>query len=157
MQAILIVLGIYLFAAGSYAVYRLTGKRRIKNRIKSVRNSKEVSIEEFFEIRNAKKKRRGCPYYSLSKSVEGVYVVFNKTKNKYYVGQGIDLFNRVNSHFTGKGNGDVYADYKYGDKFTIKMIPLKKSGYKTLNALEKDAIFTYGAYATGYNKTRGNN
>ena len=48
------------------------------------------------------------------------------------------------------------SDYKYGDEFTIKMISLRDSGYNTLNALERDAIETYGAYANGYNKTRGN-
>ena len=38
----------------------------------------------------------------------------------------IYIFDRVNAHFTGKGNGDVYADYKYGDEFIIKMISLEK-------------------------------
>lgn len=156
MRVFLIIVGLYVFTMLVYALYRLTETRRIKNRIKNIKASKEVSVEEFFQVRNAKKGKRGHPYYSLKKKYEGVYVIFNKTKGKYYVGQGIDLFNRVNSHFTGKGNGDVYADYKYGDEFTIKLIPLKKSGYKKLNALEKDTIFTYNAYFTGYNKTRGN-
>ena len=67
-----------------------------------------------------------------------------------------EVLNRVNSHFTGKGNGDVYADYKYGDYFTIKMIALDKSGYTSLNELERNTIMTYDAFASGYNKTRGN-
>ena len=62
----------------------------------------------------------------------------------------------MNMHFTGKGNGDVYADYKYGDEFTIKIIGLKHSGYRSLNALERDTIATFNAYAKGYNKTKGN-
>lgn len=74
----------------------------------------------------------------------------------YYVGQGKKVFQRVNSHFTGHGNGDVYADYKYGDKFTIKMIALDNSGFTTLNKLERNTIATYNAYSKGYNKTRGN-
>lgn len=47
----------------------------------------------------------------------------------YYVGQGKSVFQRVNNHFTSHGNGDVYADYKYGDEFTIKMIALENSGF----------------------------
>ena len=74
----------------------------------------------------------------------------------HYVGQGQQVFRRVNSHFTGRGNGDVYADYKYGDEFTIRMIALSESGFLTLNALECHAIDVYGAYSHGYNKTRGN-
>lgn len=74
----------------------------------------------------------------------------------YYVGQGKKVFQRVNNHFTGHGNGDVYADYKYGDKFTIKMIALENSGFTTLNELERNTIAPYDAYAKGYNKTRGN-
>ena len=38
---------------------------------------------------------------------------------------------------------DIYADYKYGDKFTIRLIPLKDSGFKTLNELEQNFILLY--------------
>ena len=89
-------------------------------------------------------------------NLAGVYILFNSTQNKYYVGQGKEILNRVNAHFTGKGNGDVYADYKYGDKFTIKMIGLKGSGFSSLNDLERNTILTYGSFSSGYNKTRGN-
>ncbi len=74
----------------------------------------------------------------------------------YYVGQGNKVFQRVNNHFTGHGNDDVYADYKYGDEFTIKMIELNRSGFSTLNELERNTILTYDAYTKGYNKTKRN-
>ena len=86
----------------------------------------------------------------------GVYILYNQTKNKYYVGQGKQLLNRVNMHLTGSGNGRVYADYKYGDRFTIQLIPLQGSGYHSLNELERVAISRYEAYSKGYNRTRGN-
>lgn len=63
---------------------------------------------------------------------------------------------RVNAHFTGRGNGDVYADYKYGDPFEISMIALENSGFCTLNELERNVIRRYNAFSNGYNKTRGN-
>ncbi len=66
------------------------------------------------------------------------------------------MFTRVNAHFTGHGNGDVYADYKYGDKFTIKMIDLKKSGFDNINELQRSTIKTYDAFSKGNNRTRGN-
>ena len=54
------------------------------------------------------------------------------------MGQGKAVLDRVNHHFSGRGNGDVYADYKYGDFFTIKMIKLENSGFYTLNELERN-------------------
>ena len=62
----------------------------------------------------------------------------------------------MNQHFTGHGNGDVYADYKYGDSFLIKIVKLSSSGYSDLDALERDLIKKYNAYSAGYNKTSGN-
>ena len=74
----------------------------------------------------------------------------------YYVGQAKKVLQRVTQHFTGHGNGDVYADYKYGDQFSIKTIAFNTSGYDSLDRLEKDTIEAYAAFSKGYNKNRGN-
>lgn len=130
---------------------------RDKRKIRSLAvNSVELTPEEFFELRNKDAFTDKVVPNACGKNFEGVYILYNKTQKKYYVGQGKNVIGRVNSHFTGKGNGDVYADYKYGDEFVIRIIALKHSGYRNLNALERSAINTYDAYASGYNKTRGN-
>lgn len=129
----------------------------IKKKIKELAdNAIEVTPEEFFKIRNSSYGGRGKKHISSQYDFAGVYILYNHTKNMYYVGQGKKVFQRVNNHFTGHGNGDVYADYKYGDEFTIKMIALEDSGFSTLNELERKTIATYDAYSKGYNKTRGN-
>lgn len=129
-------------------------KKRIREQINSLANNTlELTPQEFMEMRN---KKIGGSSYALSRNFAGVYILFNKTKNLYYVGQGQQILNRVNAHFTGHGNGDVYADYKYGDAFTIKMISLENSGCSSLNELERKAIMTFDSVAHGYNKTRGN-
>lgn len=87
----------------------------------------------------------------------GVYIILNCTKSMYYVGQAKRLYFRVNQHFTGYGNGDIYADYKYGDQFRIRLITLRESGYDDLDKLERDMIKQYHANVDGYNKTSGNN
>ena len=92
----------------------------------------------------------------LPKNFAGIYILHNVTKDKYYVGQSKSVLNRVNMYFTGKGNGDVYFDYRLGDQFTIRMISLENSGFSSLNSLGKNAIAKYHAYTRGYNKTRGN-
>ena len=120
------------------------------------KNEIEISVSDFLRMRNQTFGGQGLPQYVKDKQFPGVYILFNKSKNMYYVGQAQYIFDRVNAHFTGKGNGDVYADYKYGDEFTIKMISLEKSGYVSLNELERHTIMAYNAFSKGYNKTRGN-
>ena len=86
----------------------------------------------------------------------GVYILCNQSNGKHYVGQAKRLYYRVNQHFTGKGNPDVYRDYVNGNEFLIKMIKLTESGYSDIDKLEKDKIEEYQAYYRGYNKTIGN-
>ena len=114
--------------------------------IKINNNFNNITPEQFFKLRK-----------TISGDMVGVYVIYNKDRRMYYVGQATRLFFRVNQHFTGHGNGDVYGDYKRGkDRFTIKLIPLVNSGYYDLDLLEKDMIAKYNAYEKGYNKTQGN-
>jgi hypothetical protein len=113
------------------------------------KNGIELTPEEFFKIKSQSSLPRE---YNFA----GVYIIFNESKNMPYVGQGSRVFDRVGKHFSGKGNGDVYADYKHGDKFKIKMISLKDSDCFTLNELERKTIMTFDANNKGYNKTRGN-
>ena len=154
-MVIMLLVCIATVVATFYYTYKK--KEKIKAQIKGLaENTLEMTAEEFFIMRKTSLGGRRSMKYDITQNFAGVYILFNSTKNMYYVGQGKEVLNRVNAHFTGKGNGDVYADYKYGDKFTIKMISLEKSGYATLNELERNTIMAYDAFASGYNKTRGN-
>lgn len=140
-------------------VFKVIIRRRkeLDEKIEALANeSLEMTPSEFLRMRAASFGGRRNPSYALSRNYAGVYILFNQSKDMYYVGQGKQVFNRINAHFTGKGNGDVYADYKYGDYFTIKTISLENSGFSTLNELERYTIMKYNAYYKGYNKTRGN-
>lgn len=154
-MVIMLLVYIAIVVVAFYYTYK--EKEKIKTQIRGLaENTLEMTPEEFFIMRKKSFGGRGRPSYALTLNFAGVYILFNSTKNMYYVGQGKEVLNRINAHFTGKGNGDVYADYKFGDKFTIKIIALEKSGYATLNELERNTIITYDAFASGYNKTRGN-
>lgn len=118
-------------------------------------NSLILTPEQFFKLRNQSSGGQGRAKIANRYNFAGVYILHNETKNQYYVGQAKRILNRVNNHFTGKGNGDVYADYKYGDKWTIRMIALDESPFQTLNELERYTIQAYDAYTKGYNKNRG--
>ncbi len=106
-----------------------------------------VTPEEFL-------KRR---LYDDAGDFTGIYVLHNETNGKYYVGQSVHVLQRVHQHFAGRGNGDVYADWKNGDSFTIQTTRLVDTDYDNLNNLERDAIEAYDAYGSGYNRTSGNN
>ena len=126
----------------------------VKKKIYKLANSSlQFTPQEFMRLRTVRDGRR---YVSSSYDFPGVYILLNRTKNMSYVGQATKVFQRVNQHFQGRANGDVYADYKYGDDFVIKMIALRDSGFASLDKLERQTIQAYNAYYKGYNKTRGN-
>ena len=68
-----------------------------------------------------------------------------------YVGQSVNVCQRVHNHFNGKGKGDVYADIKYGKFAYVRIIPVKQ---KRLNDMETSLIEAFSA-TDSYNKTRG--
>lgn len=72
--------------------------------------------------------------------ITGIFIVHNATKDLYYVGQSAKAIDRAAIQFLGRGNCDVYADYKYGDSFSVRIIPLSESGYESLNELKRAAI-----------------
>ncbi len=119
-------------------------------------NSVEMTPEAFLAMRNASFGGRGNPHYSNRFNFTGIYVLINHTQNMCYVGQATRILDRVAAHFSGRGNGDVYADYRNGNRFTIRAIALANSGFASLDALEKAFIQHYGAYTNGYNRNRGN-
>lgn len=116
-------------------------------RIRALVGGESLGAEEFLAARAALLARG---------DFTGIYVLHNRTQDSYYVGQSTRVVGRVAAHLTGHGNGDVYADYAYGDAFEVSLVSLAGSGYESLDALERDAIRTYGAYERGYNRTRGN-
>ena len=90
-----------------------------------------ASAEEFMSQRKA---------LTQQGEITGIFIVHNATKDLYYVGQSAKAIDRAAIQFLGRGNCDVYADYKYGDSFNVRIIPLSGSGYESLNELKRAAI-----------------
>lgn len=112
-----------------------------------------LTVADFFALKDEVAKKLTN---NNSINMTGVYILYNERDDLYYVGQATRLAQRISMHFSGRGNGDVYADYKYGADFPIKMIPLNTTEFDTLNELERFYISHYDAYENGYNRTRGN-
>ena len=146
--------GVLLYLSAHIVHFRKS-EAKISKKIKRLSEAeKEISVTEFLTLR--KEKQHGNKLYASEHDFAGIYLLHNKTKDMYYVGQGRRVMSRVNNHFTGKGNGDVYADYKYNDEFTIRFLSLENSGLDNLNDLERYAIKAFNACENGYNKNQGN-
>lgn len=85
----------------------------------------------------------------------GAYIFTNLYNGKTYVGQSVNILNRVRTHLNGRGNKLIYDDLKL-DKFTIQFIKLSSTDYKNLDDLERHYIYEMNSYLEGYNKTKGN-
>lgn len=88
-----------------------------------------------------------------------VILVFNRPVKKrnfegyenVYIGQSVNVHQRVHNHFTGHGNGDVYADKKNGKILYVRFV---YSDRYSLNENEIRLIDLYNAQES-YNRTAG--
>lgn len=93
---------------------------------------------------------------TLIDNVPGIYIIHNITDDRYYVGQSVRLLQRLKHHMSGAGNNHIYADYKAGQQFEVRAIPLEGSEFSNLNDMERHYIKLYTANINGYNQTKGN-
>ena len=84
----------------------------------------------------------------------GIYVLFNETKNKYYIGQSKELFARIKKHFEVE---QIATDYMKGDVIKVKILNASEldSDYR-IDHIEKTGIELFDSSNSGYNKTNGN-
>ena len=123
-----------------------SGKKKVKelgdimSRILS--EDEEVLIEEFLEAYDV----RSYNFHSkqndikFMKSIDfaGIYILHNLDKNIYFVGKSGKVFRKINRHFRGYENKEVYKDWKNRNKFTVQIISFESSEYNDINVLEKE-------------------
>lgn len=130
-----LLLGLFFFVDGLFLV--ITASRQQENLLGLRQSLLEddpqiaASAEEFMSQRKA---------LTQQGEITGIFIVHNATKDLYYVGQSAKAIDRAAIQFLGRGNCDVYADYKYGDSFNVRIIQLSESGYESLNELKRAAI-----------------
>ncbi|MCA1026977.1 GIY-YIG nuclease family protein [Cytobacillus kochii] len=114
---------------------------------------REYSPDELINLKSKKaQNEKGINTFA------GIYIIYNKTGNRYYIGKGEDIIKRASRHFTKSGNPELYEDYDlHKNEFLINLIPLDKTSFSTLNELEGSAIVAYDSmYPNGYNRVIGN-
>lgn len=107
---------------------------------------KEYSAEEFIRLRQS-----GL----LKDWTLGVYLIKNKERNMHYVGKSKNVRDRVFSHFSGRGNGDIYHHYRLGEPFTIRFYPHNEHQFQSIEELEYHLIRIYESNTYGYNRQKG--
>lgn len=141
-------------------VWYLSGRRKRRIR-KILRDETPLSAEEFEENWILGPERRaedgykyhvfpGCYvilFYDMPPEVEDDFDRYQDV----YVGQSLNVTERVHHHFTGYGRGDVYADLKAGRHVYVKLLPCEK---EALNDFERALIEEYDA-TSSYNATAG--
>ncbi len=155
----------YIAAAGVIILLALYIALRRTRRVTNTRLRRKIRRGEFihyakFEenwIVHGAEKPTGYKYADFS----GCYVImiFDKpvrgkrfvNYENIYIGQSVNVCQRVHNHFNGKGKGDVYADIKYGKEAYVRIVPVKP---KRLNDMETALIEAFGA-TESYNKTKG--
>lgn len=94
--------------------------------------------------------------------IVGCYIIHNKEKDKYYVGQSKDIMKRLKQHFkhTTPINPIFLEDYytsQYANKEDLFEVKIIKCATKDeLDKTEKQLIYDYDSWNNGYNGTSGN-
>ncbi len=148
---LIIVFAVIFFGVSAFFQYQKEKESQQKLTDMTL-NATTITAEEFLKNCDELIRRRNGSINQ--KDVSGVYVLYNETQNLYYIGQSKTAIKRVRDHLQGKGNGDVYADFKYGNTFTIT---IHNCPINELNLIEKTFIEKYNASGKdGYNKNKGN-
>lgn len=121
----------------------------------SQNTSENLNSEEWMDLRIAL-----SSYHNQYDNTKGVYIIWNTTKNKYYVGQSKNVGKRIfHQHFNIYDNdvkNIIFAkDWYNNDDFKFKVI-IYGDKETNLDNLEKEYINKYDAFNHGYNKTNGN-
>ncbi len=107
-----------------------------RNSLDAIVKGKEITPKDFSKLlRKNFWASSKIPKYRKY-DVPGVYVFFNKTKEKYLIGQSPAAMSMVNQHLTGHGDVTLCGDYMSGDYVTIRIINLAGSGYFSLDELQ---------------------
>lgn len=164
MSKILVILlvGLLVYRVVKYVYYeikatvkRKSNKGKVSDReFEEFMRSQQMRMANSIDIRDFHKEKR----YLIEKGFNeaGVYIFKNLDNNKKYVGQSVNVVDRVETHLRGRGNEDLYRDIKNKNRFVIEFIRLEDSNFYNLNDLEKHYISEHNSFLSGYNKTRGN-
>lgn len=150
-------MGNFIFDMLELGMDTLNGYARVKKLLEENKpiiskffSGKEITIEEFFKIYDIRiydaHSKRDDIRFMKQYDFKGVYIIYNKTKDTYYVGKSSNVMRKIRRHFEGYESQDVYNDWQKKHKFFVRAINSEKSEFNDINILEKECIKKYGYY-----------
>ena len=130
-------------------------KQEMRQKLETFRQTKDLLKDKLKSQLDAREWR---PLFDILRSTDkggvGIYVLYNATKDKYYVGQAKQLYKRVRDHFLVE---DIAKDFLRGDIINVKFLTANEldSDYR-IDHIEKTSIEIFASDKNGYNKTTGN-
>ena len=148
-RIIAIIIGALLVLIILILIIRRATRPITKKVEKRIRKRKYMSREEFLSSwKSSKEDFPGC-YVVLI--YDKKLIVNPMNYDDIYIGQSVNVRQRVFSHFKGHGNGDVYYGLKSGCKV---FVVIEKCSRKKLNKAEKELIGYFDA-TSSLNVTKG--
>ena len=157
---IIIYILLIVLLVGFYFFYLNRIKKQNEELRENIKSGEFIYYKDFEkDWISAKLGRKGVAGYKYN-DTPGCYVItiyntpvlqdYMEYEN-IYIGQSVNVCKRVHNHFNGKGNGDIYADIKYGKFVYVRIVPCHE---EEMNTLEKQLIRAFNA-TSSYNRTRG--
>lgn len=147
LSILFVILSLIIYFTISLYVKNYLERKKHEIYLKEIRlkiqNEELITIKEFYDS------------YNKNINIYGVYILYNKAKNKYYIGKSQNIVSRVKNHIEGRGNAHLFADLKYGDEFMISLVSYDSQKFTSLNQQERFYISVFDAFENGYNRTRG--
>lgn len=111
----------------------------------------EISAKDFLRVRRYKQGRK---IIMNQYDFEGVFILHNITKDKYYIGKSKNVLKRLGQILIGSGNEEIRNDFTQGNEIAIKATSLNASSCKTTSELEEIMLKEYSDGTVWYNKRK---
>jgi len=134
------------------AKIKLLKREEQKAKLETFKQTKEQLRDKLKSQLDAKEwKPLAAILNSADKGGVGIYIIHNKTRDKYYVGQAKQIHARIKKHFDVP---DLARDFLTGDQMQVKFLTANEldESYR-LDHIEKTGIEIFNAE---YNRTSGN-
>lgn len=147
---ILVIFCILVIASTIYLNYRI--RKMVFETVDTLKDgTAEISAKEFLRVRGYKQGRK---IIMNQYDFEGVFILHNITKDKYYAGKSKNVLKRLCQILIGSRNDDIHKDFTKGNEIVIKATSLDASGCKTTSELEEKMLKDYSDDTIWYNKRK---
>lgn len=147
---IYIVLGFFCILVIVYLNYRI--HKMVLETVNTLKDgAAEISAKYFLRVRRYKQGRK---IIMNQYDFEGVFILHNITKDKYYIGKSKNVLKRLGQILIGSGNEEIRNDFNQGNEIAIKATSLNACGCKTASELEEKMLKDYSDDTIWYNKRK---